>query len=319
MRHTIAVCLLFSAAFLTAQNPTLAKYKVLKVDVRRDVTAVNEAADQGYRLLFSYRFAVMRLDTVPPDTYRYLPIPEGRGRSSLLNALNQQGALGYRIVAEKGVLEKEPHPHNYEYRGAEGFTRNARNSSYASLQMMGFQPISDLSSEQLVVREIGEEHPAPRPKPVRVIDAIRQSKLLEHMAELAAEGYRYRGPQFSEKGGGHAVAMEICESTCGGPFEYRSFDVDTAPQLERDLNKLGSEGFHVVPRSMDFAPHVAERPANHTQTFTYRVIDASDEAVLAKELNQADLDGFVPLGGAAHVGWSVRVFMVLEKLTSATP
>lgn len=319
MPRAISISVLLSASLL-AQNASLRKYKVLNIDVRHEAAAtpLNQAADEGYRLLFGYRFAVMRLDAMPPDTYRYLPVPEFRGRSSMLNALNQQGALGYRWRGDVAVLEKEPHPHNYEYQGAEGFTMNARDRSYESLLMEGFEPVSELMPGQIVIREIGGA-PARPPREVRTVEAGRKSNLLKKISELASRGYRYSAPQFAGAGGGNKVLMEACDSSCGGPYEYRAFAVDNAAQLERDLNQFGNDGFHVVARSLDRSPSLVERPANRVQKFVYRIFEATDERSIEQALNEGDRDGFVPLGATAHVGWNVHVFMVLEKATSVAP
>jgi hypothetical protein len=251
--------------------------------------------------------------------HRYLPGPEHGGRSSLLNALNQQGALGYRWLADEGVLEKEPHPRNYEYEAAEGFTRKSRDRSYEFLLQQGFEPVGEFFPEQIVVREVGEQRPAGSRKPVRVLDAMRGRKLMEHVAELAKENFRYRSTEYSQKGGGRALSMELCGTECGGPFEYRSFEVDNAAQLERDLNQLGREGFRVVPKSLGRSPELTERAANHAQRFTYRIAAVADASTVEQALNEGDHDGFVPIGVTAHVGWSVHTLMILEKTTSEAP
>jgi hypothetical protein len=279
--------------------------------------ALNGAADQGCRFLFEVpfedRLAVMRLDATPPDTYRYMPVPESGGPASLINALNQQGALGYRWLDGTDVLEKEPHPRNYEYRHSEGFTQGTRDRLAESLVEQGFHVLRGVAAGPIFIREFGNARPATRPKPVRVVEASHTGNLMKDIVALAGQGYRYRAPVSSRAGDRQAVSMEECDSTCGGPFEYRSFDAHDSAQLERDLNVLGRDGFRVVPISLEWRLHLAERPTNHARRFVYRVFEASSESSTEQRLNEGDRDGFVPLGATVHIGWTGHVYFVLEK------
>jgi len=321
MRLRIISGLLLATSFLGAQDVSFPKYKVVKGYPPKEAAApMNAAADQGYRLLFAARLAVMRLDAAPPDTYRYLPIPDAGGQASFLNALNQQGALGYGWVEGSTMLEKAPHPRNYEYKTLEGLTPTSRDRSYQSLLEQGFHVVVERGFGPVFIREVGGTRPAESPNSVQVVDASRTSNLMKDISELAARGYRYRGHEVSKKAAGKAVSMEQCGSACGGPLEYRTFNVNNSGQLEKDLNLLGRDGFHVVPRSLGFPPHLAERPARHEQSYSYRVIDATNQRAIEQSLNAADREGFVPLEFAAHVGWNVHVFVVLEKaMVSAGP
>jgi hypothetical protein len=316
--RAVVGCVLLATSFIFAQNIGRPKYKVVKGwPPAKAVEPMNAAADQGYRVLFTGRLAVMRLDTAPPDTYRYQVIPDENRRANMLNALNQQGALGYAWLKDTPMLEKAPYPRNYEYEVVTGFTTKSRDRAYDAALEQGFQLMAERPSGLIMMREVGNVHPAEHQKPIRIADALRMGNLMKDITKLAAQGYRYRSHEASQKGGGKAVAMEACDSECGGPFEYRSFDVNDAAQLERDLNLLGTEGFRVVPQSLGWEPYLAERPAKHTQTFLYRVVEAQDESTAEKGLNAGDRDGFVPLNFAAHVGWNVHVFVVMEKVTAA--
>lgn len=308
----IVGCLLLTTFFVNGQNSASPKYKVVKGwPTDKAVEPINAAADQGYRLLFMGRLAVMRLDTAPPDIYRYRAIPEENRRAQLLNALNQQGALGYGWLKGPDMLEKEPHPRNYEYEVVTGFTRKSRDRAYDAALDQGFRPIAERTAGTIMMREVGETRPIKDAKLLRIADATRTSNLMKDINELA-QGYRYRSPEVSKKGG-KAVSMEPCDSTCGSPFEYRAFDVKDAAQLEHDLDLLGADGFRVVAKSLSTDVRLVERPAKHTRRFTYRVIDAPDENTTEQGLNAADRDGFVPLGFAAHIGWNVHVFVVMER------
>ena len=279
---------------------------------------MNAAADQGYRLLFTGRLAVMRLDSAPPETFRYQVIPDEGRRAQLLNALNQQGALGYGWRKDTPFLEKAPHPRNYEYEVATGFTEASRHRSYEAALEQGFDTMQERPAGTVMMREVSDTHPVQYPKPVRIADALRGSNLMKEISKLAAQGYRYRASSASKKGGGRAVEMEWCDPKCGGPFEYRIFDVKDAAQLEHDLNQLGTDGFQVVLKSLGANTELVERPATHSQTFVYRVMEAPDESTTEQALNAADRDGFVPLGFTAHVGWNVHVFVVMEKATASS-
>lgn len=317
----IAGCLLLlgSASLLGSQNSPLPKYRVIKGYPPRDnAAAINAAADQGYRLLFAYNFVVMRLEATPPDTYRYAPLPRS-GEPASLNALNQQGALGYGWSERADILEKQPHPRNYEYRMPEGFTGKALDRSREALLDQGFQVVRDFGASAMLMHEIGSTLPGTHPKRVRLADALRKDNVMKNVSELAAQGYRYRSPALSKRGGGKAVAMEECDATFSGPFEYRSFDVKDGEQLERDLNALGHDGFRVAPKSLAWTPHLAEHSTRQSQVFVYRVIPASGDSTMEESLNELDRDGFIPLG-VAYVGWNLRPYLVLEKATvSATP
>ena len=149
------------------------------------------------------------------------------------------------------------------------------------------------------------------------MDLLRKSRAKETIAELARQGFHYVSPWVSGYGGGGGLQMELCGSACGGLMEYRFFDVNEPDELERDLNALGRDGFHVVPRSLDASLHLAERSQVHTQSYAYRVFEASGENAIEQTLNARDSEGFAPLGIAAHVGWTVHVYLVMEKATTA--
>ncbi|MGB9407571.1 MAG: hypothetical protein WCA89_08540 [Terracidiphilus sp.] len=324
MQRTILVCLfLISSNLLNAQSSPLPKYKVLKGHPPQEaLAAVNEAADQGYRVLLSARLLVMRLDATPPDTYRYQPRPESSkfNLNSFQNALNQQGALGYAWRQDSWFLEKQPHPRNYEYRLLLDYPGKIRKQFLESFQADGFSPVGSTGGGQVVyIHEIGSPKPAAPLRPTRVVDALRKDNLMKDISALAAQGYRYHSHELSRIGGGTAVSMEECDASCGGPFEYRSFDVKDAALLEQDLNALGQEGFRVVPQSLDWPPNLVERPVKHAGSFVYRVADAPDAATTQQFLDACDRDGFVAIGFAAHVGWNVHILIVTEKAMASAP
>ena len=107
--------------------------------------------------------------------------------------------------------------------------------------------------------------------------------------------------------------MELCDESCGGPFEYRRVEVKDSEQLQGDLNDAANQGFHLVPRSFVWPPELLEREPNHTPRFEYRVGNADEATATEQFVNTGDRDGFVPVAFAAHVGWAVHAFVILEK------
>ncbi|MGD0157068.1 MAG: hypothetical protein ABSB50_13290 [Terracidiphilus sp.] len=321
MKRTItSALLLLTFSILVAQNSPLPRYKVLNGYPRLEaITAINQAADQGYRILLTSRFVVMRLDATPPDTWRYMPSPQPTGTNAFLNALDQQGALGYGWLADTEFLEKQPHPRNYEYRLLEGVTVKSRAHSLESLEQDGFTRVGMTRRDVRLVymHEIGSPPPE-HPRHTRELDALRAHNLMKNISELAAQGYRYRTSEISYEGG-RAVSMEECDASCGGPFEYRSFDVKNSEQLEHDLNALGKEGFRVLPKSLDWPPGLVERPLKHSGVFSYCVGDASSEASVQQFIDDCDRDGFAPINFAAHVGWIVGGFFIIAEKAEVSP
>jgi len=313
MKKMTVACFVMSTA-LWAQ-PALPKYKVVKgYPGAANIAAINAAADQGYRVAFAYQSTVLRLESIPPDTYRYLPLPQARAGASFLNTLNQQGALGYRWVDT--LLEKEPHPRNYEYRTAEGFTLNSRDASAEELVREGFEQIGESLGGVVYIRELGNSDIKTR-RPSRVLYERTGKNFMKKIGPLAREGYRYRSKE-PIRGGRRGLMMELCDSSCGGAVEYRSFDVKEAAQLEHDLNSLGAEGFRVLPNSLYNEPYLAERTAAARQSYSYRVISVSDDQAVEDALNAGDREGYDALGVAAHVGWTAHVFVILKKTIAST-
>jgi hypothetical protein len=312
---------LIAATALAARGTAPSRYRVLLAYPPGSAsTDLNQAADQGYKLLFASRYAIMRLDAVPPETYRYLPIPSQGGDAGFLNALNQAGALGYGWLKDTPFLQKEPHPRNYEYIVANTFSQKSLKQAHESALAQAYRLAGDLGGRQIYIRELGNTQPVPNRRPVRIVDAFRTANQIKDISELAAHGYRFRSPELIGRGS-IAVLMEECDSTCGGPFEYRVFDLKETVELERDLNALGRDGFRVLPETLDRKPHLAERQTSSIQRFAYRAFDAADDLGAAEQaVNASAQDGFVPIGFAGRVGLYMHWYIVMEKVTaSAVP
>lgn len=332
-----SLVLILFAGWLYAQT-SLPRYSALKTESSEAYLAsLNQLADQGYRVLAVSKYTVLRLDAAPPNTYRYLRVElEGGlrhpGPSELTNWVNEQGAHGYRWMPRLALLEKAPHPRNYEYRNSpHGAFGPSRSNQLSSMVEQGYRPVGSIAFshalgsatwEMFFERDLDQSAPAPTPYPgtsIAIADAMRADNVMKHVDDLAQKGYRFVSPQNSYKGGGIAVMMEKCSENCAGRYQYHYFDAKDFAQVERNLNTLGKDGFRVVPAALTSRPHLLERDTHAKQTFSYRALDPADAASLAVALNAADQEGYVPLDFVWHVGFSsAHGFLVLEKETTAS-
>ena len=141
-RFLFLFLLLLSVFSLHAQTK-LPKYAVLKTEGGEAyLTSVNQLSEQGYRLIVAGKFTILRLEATPPDTYRYLRLEVKGGPAQFTNWVNEQGAHGYRWLARTGLLEKAPHPRNYEYRFApHGGLGPSKGAQLSSLIEEGYRPL----------------------------------------------------------------------------------------------------------------------------------------------------------------------------------
>jgi hypothetical protein len=150
--------------------------------------------------------------------------------------------------------------------------------------------------------------------PLEIVEAMHEESVMKHVSELAKQGYRFVSPSVSNKGGGLGLIMEKCTPGCGGPYEYRYLDAKNPAQIEQDLNAFGKDGFRVVPSAMRTKPHLLERDPNSKHTFSFRVLKAKEVAELEKAVNEADREGYEPIGYVGHIHMLVSDFyLVLEK------
>jgi len=322
---------LILAAFLLGQN-ALPKYSVLKTENGDAyIASLNQLADQGYRVLAMSKYTVLRLDAAPPDTYRYLRLEVKGGPARFTNWINEQGAHGYRWVARTDLLEKAPHPRNYEYRNSpHGALGPSKSRDLLSVAVEGYHPVGIVffshaigaaTREVYFERELGRrDAPSDTSGLIEVADAMRADNVLKHVNEFAKNGDRFIAPHDSNKGGGIAVMMQRCSEDCAGRYEYRYFDAKDEAQVEHDLNAFGNEGFRVAPAALVSRPHLLERDTREKHTYSYHVLDPADAASLQTALNSQDQDGFTPVGFVWHSGvWTAEGLLVLEKETTAAP
>jgi hypothetical protein len=319
------------AAALHAQTAR-PKYTVLKTE-NGDAyyTKLNQLADQGYRVLVVSKYTVLRLEATPPDTYRYLRIEVKGGPAQFTNWINDQGAHGYRWRSGTGLLEKAPHPHNYEYSTA-GRSKygSSRAADLSAMVEQGYRPLAPIAFEHALGQPTGEDfferdldQPASPQVPypgtaIAIADGGRAGTVMKRMNDLAQKGYRFDGPHNLQRVDYMAVMMEKCPEDCSGRYEYRYFDAKSQEQVERDLNALGKDGFRVIPTGLTWRPHVLERDTRGKQTFVYRVLNPTDAADLEQHLNAPDAEGFAPLEFVWQRGFStVQGFLVLQKEITA--
>jgi hypothetical protein len=331
LRPLFSLLLVFS---LHAQAK-LPKYAVLKTEGGEAyLTNVNQLSDDGYRLIVAGKFTILRLEATPPDTYRYLRLEVKGGPAQFTNWINEQGAHGYRWLARTELLEKAPHPRNYEYRLAQhGALGPSKGADLSPLLVEGYRPVGIVSfshaigadtEEMFFEHEVGQSESdshLPLGSDIQVADAMRAGNIMKRVDELANQGYRFLSLRSSNKGGGIAVLMVKCRDDCAGRYQYRYFDAKSAPQVERDLNVLSKDGFRVLPDALRSRPHLLERDTREARKFSYRALDPKDAAELGHALNAADPDGYMPLDFVWHVGWTAEGILVLEKeiTASATP
>lgn len=320
----LPMVLLLFAASLHAQT-SLPKYAVIKTEAQNAfVTRLNELADQGYRVLAVGRFTLLRLDAYPPDTFRYLRIEGSGGPKQFHNWINEQGAHGYRWLPHTGLLEKAPHPRNYEYVTAHHGIDPSKAKDLSVLAEQGYRPLDTVSfsfwgastQESYFEHDVDEPAPSPPQYPgtsIAIADAMRVGKVLEQVNDLAKKGYQFLALHASRKGGGMAVMMQKCPADCSGRYEYRYFDAKDPAQVEHELNALAHDGFRVVPATLVLRPHLLERDSQSGRVFVYRVLPSSDAPTLETQVNSADTEGFVPINFVWHVGWSAEGFLILEK------
>jgi hypothetical protein len=323
---------LLCASLLSAQVAPTPKYKVVKADKPEPaIAALNTLADQGYRLLVPGPMLITRLESTPPDTYRYLEISSKVGPVQFLNWVNEQGAHGYRWVPDAGLMEKEPHPRNYEYASARIPEVGPRKPpAFSSLISQGYRPLqfvwfsawvgagqTELFFERELVEKPKPEVPGSAGWDFAIADALRASNVQKQIDALAKNDYRYLGRYVSRKGGGQAALMQKCGQG-EGPFEYRYFDVHSKDQLETELNKQGKEGFRVVSKALTRPPHLLERAKLTQKIYAYRVVEGKDPAALEQVLNAPEQEGYLPVGYVWRVGWTVEGFLLLEKVATAS-
>jgi hypothetical protein len=310
----------------------LPRYAVLKTEGGEAyLTSVNQLSDQGYRVLVAGKFTILHLEATPPDTYRYLRLEVKGGPAQFTNWINEQGAHGYRWLPRTALLEKAPHPKNYEYRFApHGALGPAKGRELSSVVEEGYRPagivyfshsIGAATKEMFFEHEVGQPayaSPLPPDSKIQIADAMRVGNVMKDVDKLAKQGHRFLGCHDSNKGGGMAVMMEKCPDECAGRYEYRYFDAKDAAQVERDLNALGKDGFRVVPDALQSRPHLLERDTRDKRTFSYRTLDPPDAVALGPLLNAADGEKYVPLDFVWHVGWTTQGILVLEKETTAS-
>lgn len=323
MNKKIVLALGLLTASLWAQVATQPKYKVVATPHDNEIVpALNGLAEQGYRLVVVAPGVIMKLQPPGSGHYQYAEVTSKRDPKKFFKSLDELGEQGYRWVPFSLLTEKSPQAAKYRYEKApHGWNGPSKASDISSAQAQGFRPVDTVYFEQIISSQIElvmerEEQSAKNatPSPVEMVEAMREESIVKHADELAKQGYRFVSPSVSGKGGNDGLIMEKCAPGCGGPYEYRNFDAKSPAQVEQDLNAAGKDGFRVVPAALRTKPHLLERDPNSKQAFSYRVLEAKDASALEKAINDADHEGYEPVGSVAHIHMLVPDFyLVLEK------
>jgi hypothetical protein len=320
--------LLLLTSSLSAQVAPAPKYKVVKGG---KIATVNALADQGYRLLVPGQVFIMRLDSAPPDTYRYLAMNLEGGPAQFLNRLNEQGARGYRWVPGGGVVEKEPHPKNYEYSfiapPRPSFSGKIDPETISSLIGQGYRPVDSVffpaligpgGTETLFQREVAAKAnsiPTSEGWEIETVHAAREANILKQLNALGKKGYRYLWRYYSA--GGVWDWTKKCIPECEPEFEYRNFDIHDVDQLAKELNEQGKGGFRVVPEALRSRSHLLESVGGENETYAYHLLRVKDPEPLEQALNAPEQEGYMPIGYVWRVGWTGDEFLLLEKASTA--
>src|SRR5579859_152997 len=314
-------------ASMLAQVAAPPKYKIaVPAHENEIVQLLNGISKQGYRLIAIGPAAIMRFETAASGHYQYDELTSKRDPDKFLKSLNELGEQGYRGIPFSPLTEKNPQATKYRYEKApHGQFGPAKAQDISSAEAQGFRPAAVAYFEQiitgkfeLVMEQEAQSTKSASPGPLEIVGAMREESLMKHVDELSKQGYRFVSPSVSGKGGGEGLIMEKCAPACGGPYEYRYFDAKSPAQAEQDLNAAGKDGFRVVPTALRPKPHLLERDPNSKQTFSYRVLAAKAAAAWEKAVNDADHDGYEPVGYVPHIHVLVPEFyLVLEKRMAA--
>jgi hypothetical protein len=115
-------------------------------------------------------------------------------------------------LARTGLLEKAPHPRNYEYRFApHGALDPSKGAELSSLLEEGCRPVGIVyfshaigaaTKEMFFEHEVGQSAYASHLPPgseIQVADAMRVGNVMKRVHELAKQGYRFLSPHDSNK------------------------------------------------------------------------------------------------------------------------
>jgi len=327
MKKKLVLTLSLLTSFMCAQVTAPPRYKVaVPAHENEIVPLLNGLAEHGYRLVAIGPAAILKLEPAASGHYQYDLVAHQRDPDKFFKALNEQGEQGYRWVPFSPLTEKSPQPTKYRYlKAPHGQFGPAKAPAISSAEAEGFRPVSVVYFEQiikgqfeLVMEQEAQSTKSASPASLEIVDAMREEGVMKHVDELAKQGYRFASPNVCSRGGCLGLIMEKCAPGCGGPYEYRYFDAKNPAQAEQDLNALGKDGFRVLPSALRTKPHLLERDPNRKQAFSYRVLEAKDVAGLEKAVNDADREGYEPVGYVGHIHMLVPDFyLVLEKRMTA--
>lgn len=353
MLTLLVLALLAPARNLGQTEDSATRTRFIVVDEAKS-EAIQKAADSGYRVVAASSGAgklLMERVASPPDTYRYLHLEGGEFQHSNLvgveNRINEAGAMSYRLLfvsygEASALMEKAPHPHNFEYRVVSlsslsqrhsGWLLGRREQHMPSLKGFEKREVTCLANpfrglqEPVVIFE--RPWPAPGETPARedtissphslsVLNTLRISALEKELNRAAAQGLRVFGAlQAWCAGGGKGGGITIVMAPVGSSekYEYRMIPHKGLEDTEARLNKAGAEGFRLLLQTLVAKGMAMERATGGGRQYAYRLVRIADPSRLETELTQAAREGFSPVGTLYAGGAAV----ILQKQSPASP
>jgi hypothetical protein len=320
----LAALLAGAAALRQAQQTDTPQYLLLEdTNFGRMQDKVNGLASSGYRIRsVNGSYVLLEKAADPPETYRYIWISSEYEYSpaKMQNSVNEAGAKGYRLLtAGSWIMEKPPHPHNYQYLIWTGLVRSKKLTALltpaAGCSLFDF---SGRSSVTAIAECPGELAARPRwpdlnapvgPDAHRYVIVNLEE---DDLRKFAGRGYRVRSVQRWPRPG---VLME--SSSPSGNLDYRVFNVKGREETENRLNKQGAEHFQVFPASLNSGRQIMERAAGSRRLWAYRVLEVKDEASANEEIGRASTERYYPIGVVYHAGWTLTKLLILEQEKTA--
>ena len=186
-------------------------------------------------------------------------------------------------------------------------------------------------SSQVSAQQSKEENPKiERPKRVLVLDARRISTMQKELDQAAAAGYRVVHADVEEleagieagetrgQKGRDTYSRTVTSQEISVPldemkvtlvratqppdsFQYKVLAAFRASTVEKELNKLGAQGFRLIPEAILEKGHLIgspelvmllEKSPTSADLYNYLVVATDRESTLQKEVNQALKDGY---------------------------
>lgn len=230
------------------------------------LTALNEAAAQGFRLL--------------PSGAKVFNQSHERYKEQWIAILAQQADdARFRYSVVEGANEAA------ERELGEATARGAALVSVLGTEPFGFNP------KPVMILEAGPATPsAPPERSYRILSTVKTSTLEQEINRAAAEGFR------ASASGVLTVIMDRQPGAAAGPVEYRVVATTRVSTASRELSTAGAEGFRlaVVPEASSEGVFVLERAPGHSGTWEYSTATLKPNTA-GRELQRAHAEGYRPV------------------------